>query len=87
MRIGCISLATESKIPLTPATADTVADARRLKLSDMISLSRPHGGFALLFACQMAMGDKKLSDEAIHIAAGILFAGYGGVVTTSDVFD
>ena len=28
------------------------------------------------------MGDEGLSDEAIHIAAGMLFAGYGGVVGT-----
>jgi len=59
-----------------------LADERRLKLSDMISLSRPRGGLAFLSACQTAMGDKNLSDEAIHIAAGMLFAGYGGVVAT-----
>ncbi|KAF8548858.1 hypothetical protein OG21DRAFT_1489016 [Imleria badia] len=28
------------------------------------------------------MGDERLSDEAIHIAAGMLFAGYGGVIGT-----
>ena len=28
------------------------------------------------------MGDEGLSDEAIHVAAGMLFAGYGGVVGT-----
>ena len=57
-----------------------LADGRRLKLSDIITLSRPHGGLAFLSACQTATGDGKLSDEAIHIAAGMLFAGYGGVV-------
>ncbi|KAI9570959.1 hypothetical protein HD554DRAFT_2002131, partial [Boletus coccyginus] len=35
---------------------------------------------AFLSACQMVMGGKHLSDEAIHIAAGMLFAGYGGVI-------
>ena len=59
-----------------------LADRRRLKLSDIIALSRPHGGLAFLSACQTAMGDEGLSDEAIHIAAGMLFAGYGGVVGT-----
>jgi len=59
-----------------------LADERRLKLSDMISLSRPRGGLAFLSACQTAMGDKRLSDEAVHIAAGTLFAGYGGVIAT-----
>ena len=59
-----------------------LADQRRLKLSDIISVSRPRGGLAFLSACQTATGHKDLSDEAIHIAAGMLFAGYGGVVGT-----
>lgn len=59
-----------------------LADGRRLRVSDMIALSRPHGGLSFLSACQTAVGDEDLSDEAIHIAAGMLFAGYGGVVAT-----
>ncbi|KAF8436591.1 CHAT domain-containing protein [Boletus edulis BED1] len=59
-----------------------LADKRRLTLRDMLSLSRPHGGLAFLSACQTATGDEDLTDEAVHIAAGMLFAGYGGVVGT-----
>ncbi|KAF8436546.1 CHAT domain-containing protein [Boletus edulis BED1] len=59
-----------------------LADKRRLKVRDMLSLSRPHGGLAFLSACQTATGDEDLTDEAVHIAAGMLFAGYGGVVGT-----
>ena len=59
-----------------------LADRRRLRLLDIIALSRPRGGLAFLSACQTATGDKDLSDEAIHIAAGMLFAGYAGVVGT-----
>ena len=59
-----------------------LADRRRLKLRDIIALSRPHSGLAFLSACQTATGDERLSDEAIHIAAGMLFAGYRGVVGT-----
>jgi CHAT domain-containing protein len=59
-----------------------LADRRRLKVSDIVALSRPRGGLAFLSACQTAMGDENLTDEAIHIAAGMLFAGYGGVVGT-----
>ena len=59
-----------------------LADGRRLRLRDIIALSRPHGGLAFLSACETATGDERLSDEAIHIAAGMLFAGYGGVVGT-----
>ncbi|KAF8445026.1 CHAT domain-containing protein [Boletus edulis BED1] len=59
-----------------------LANQRRLKVSDMIGLSRSRGGLAFLSACQTAMGDEGLTDEAIHIAAGMLFAGYGGVIGT-----
>jgi len=59
-----------------------LADRRRLKLGDIIAVSRPHGGLAFLSACQTAMGDERLSDEAIHIVAGMLFAGYGAVIGT-----
>ncbi|KAI9567762.1 CHAT domain-containing protein [Boletus coccyginus] len=59
-----------------------LANQRRLKLRDIIAVSRPHGGLAFLSACQTAMGDERLSDEAIHISAGMLFAGYGGVIGT-----
>ncbi|KAI9574265.1 CHAT domain-containing protein [Boletus coccyginus] len=59
-----------------------LADRRRLKLGDIIAVSRPHSGLAFLSACQTAMGDECLSDEAIHIVAGMLFAGYGAVIGT-----
>ncbi|KAG9309634.1 hypothetical protein JVU11DRAFT_10298 [Chiua virens] len=59
-----------------------LADRTRLKLSDVVQLARPRGGLAFLSACQTAMGDEKLSDEAIHLAAGMLLAGYSGVIAT-----
>ena len=33
-------------------------------------------------ACQTSKGDEKLSEEAVHLAAGMLAAGYVGVVAT-----
>jgi CHAT domain-containing protein len=73
--------ATESKENPTDSGL-CLANQRRLKLSDIISLLRPRGRLAFLFARQTATGDKDLSDEAIHIVAGMLFAGYGGVIGT-----
>jgi len=50
-------------------------------MSDTIALSRSTlGGLAFLSACQTAIGDEELIDEALYIAAGTLFAGYGGVI-------
>lgn len=59
-----------------------LADECRLKASDIITLSRSRGGLTFLSACETATGDKHLSGGVIHIAAGILFVGYGGVVGT-----
>ncbi|KAJ7290268.1 CHAT domain-containing protein [Mycena rebaudengoi] len=37
---------------------------------------------AFLSACETAKGDEKTPDEAMHLAASLLFAGFGGVVAT-----
>lgn len=38
--------------------------------------------FAFLSACQMATGDEQLTEESVHVAAGMLLAGYGSIVAT-----
>jgi CHAT domain-containing protein len=53
-----------------------------LTLSKLISQPFPHADFAFLSACQTAKGDKKLSEEAVHLAAGMLAAGYRSVIAT-----
>jgi CHAT domain-containing protein len=65
-----------------PTDSGLMLSDGRLKLSDIIKVSRVQGGLAFLSACQTAMGDKALSEEAIHLAAGMLLAGYGGVIAT-----
>ncbi|CAE7174298.1 unnamed protein product [Rhizoctonia solani] len=39
-------------------------------------------GLAFLSACQTATGDEKLADEAVHLASGMLMAGYTSVIGT-----
>ncbi|KAJ7879170.1 tetratricopeptide repeat-containing protein [Mycena leptocephala] len=39
-------------------------------------------GLAFLSACETAMGDKNVPDEAMHLAATLLFAGFRSVVAT-----
>lgn len=39
-------------------------------------------GLAFLSACQTATGDKELPDEAAHLAAGMLVAGYPSVIAS-----
>jgi CHAT domain-containing protein len=55
-----------------------------LKLSDIIKLNLKNVQLAFLSACETAAGDKKLDDEAVHLAAGMLLAGYRGVIATTE---
>jgi CHAT domain-containing protein len=53
-----------------------------LELSTIITKSFAFADFAFLSACQTATGDEKLSEEAVHLAAGLMLAGYRGVIAT-----
>lgn len=54
----------------------------QLKLMSLIKQQLPAADFAFLSACQTSVGDAKLSNEAVHLAAGMLSAGFQGVVGT-----
>ena len=53
-----------------------------LELSEIIKKQLVGADLAYLSACQTSTGDEKLSEEAVHLAAGMLAAGYRGVVAT-----
>ncbi|KAF8139335.1 CHAT domain-containing protein [Mycena galopus ATCC 62051] len=59
-----------------------LAGSSRLTLERIIKLSFPHAEFAFLSACQTATGNVELQDESVHLAAGMLLAGYRGVIAT-----
>ncbi|KAJ7476438.1 CHAT domain-containing protein [Mycena latifolia] len=59
-----------------------LAGSSRLTLSNIIKLSLPNADLAFLSACQTATGSKGLQDESVHLAAGMLLAGYRGVIGT-----
>jgi len=54
----------------------------RLELMEIMKLRVTHSELAFLSACQTSTGDEKLSEEAVHLAAGMLAVGYRGVVAT-----
>ncbi|KAL5634393.1 hypothetical protein ACGC1H_002452 [Rhizoctonia solani] len=64
---------TKSGFFLHGGTLDIAAISKR---------SLKNKGLAFLSACQTATGDEKLPDEAIHLASGMLMAGYSSVVAT-----
>ncbi len=59
-----------------------LAGEERLTLSKLVELNCANGDLAFLSACQSAKGDSKLSDESVHLGAGMLVAGYKGVIAT-----
>jgi CHAT domain-containing protein len=59
-----------------------LAGHSRLTLRNIMQLNLHHRDMAFLSACQTAMGDEKVPDEAVHLAAGMLAAGYRGVIAT-----
>jgi CHAT domain-containing protein len=54
----------------------------KLTVEDIMRLSLPHAVLAFLSACQTAKGDKSAPDQAIHIAASMLFCGFKSVIGT-----
>jgi len=54
----------------------------QLELSEIIKDQVIGADLAFLSACQTSTGDEKLAEEAVHLAGGMLAAGYRGVVAT-----
>ncbi|KAJ7110931.1 CHAT domain-containing protein [Mycena epipterygia] len=76
--------------PANPLNSGLVLSDGRLKVSEII---RSRGGaedtdlgkrmsLAFLSACETAKGDDNVPDEAMHLAATLLFAGFRGLVAT-----
>jgi CHAT domain-containing protein len=54
----------------------------RLSISELMQLDIKHGFFAFLSACETARGSKDQPDQAMHLAAAMLFVGFKSVVAT-----
>jgi CHAT domain-containing protein len=68
--------------PIEPTKSALLIHDGHLTLEEIIKLDLPNAEFAFLSACQTTTGDEKLSEEAVHIAGGMLLAGYRSVVAT-----
>ncbi|KAF8157619.1 CHAT domain-containing protein [Mycena galopus ATCC 62051] len=73
-----------SSVPSASSTENALllAGGSRFTLSDIFELSLPNADLAFLSACETAAGSKELPDESVHLAAGMLIAGYRGVIGT-----
>ncbi|CUA67350.1 hypothetical protein RSOLAG22IIIB_07379 [Rhizoctonia solani] len=61
---------------------DTEGTQDSLDLASINRRSFNRKGLAFLSACQTATGDETLPDEAVHLASGMLMAGYSSVIAT-----
>jgi len=68
--------------PSSPTESAFCLHNGNLTLSKIMTKSFHNADFAFLSACQTATGDKNLPDEAVHLAAGMLAAGYRSVIAT-----
>jgi CHAT domain-containing protein len=53
-----------------------------LELSEILDMDLPEAKFVYLSACETAMGDAKLANEAMHLAGGFIAAGFQGAIGT-----
>jgi CHAT domain-containing protein len=68
--------------PDEPTKSALILQDGHLTIEEIIKLNLPKAEFVFLSACQTTTGDEKLSEESVHIAGGMLLAGYRGVVAT-----
>jgi CHAT domain-containing protein len=54
----------------------------KLSIKRLMPIPLPHAFLAFLSACETAKGDQEYSDQVIHLAATMLFAGFKSVVGT-----
>jgi CHAT domain-containing protein len=67
----------------TSESAFMLANSETLSLADISERASANGELAFLSACQTAAGDFDLSEEGVHLAAGMLVAGYRSVIATT----
>jgi CHAT domain-containing protein len=80
---SCIHFACHAtQNPTKPLQSGFYLHDGQLKLSEIIKQQLIGADLAFLSACQTSTGDKQLSEEAVHLAGGMLAAGYKGVVAT-----
>ena len=66
----------------TPLKSSILLHDGPLELSEIMKKNLRSADFAFLSACQTSKGDTNLPDEVVHLASGMLTAGYQSVVGT-----
>ncbi|KAG9090580.1 hypothetical protein FS749_000443 [Ceratobasidium sp. UAMH 11750] len=81
-RHSWVHLACHASQDTNPSESAFHLHGGRLSLSQISRTALEHAQLAFLSACQTATGDEKLPEEAVHLAAGMIIAGYSTVIAT-----
>lgn len=82
-RFSCIHLACHaSQHTSIPLKSSIHLHDGPLELSEIMKKNLRNANFAFLSACQTSKGDAKIPEEVVHLASGMLAAGYRSVVGT-----
>jgi CHAT domain-containing protein len=68
--------------PSDPLKSGLVLYDGKLELAKILNINLPKAKFVYLSACETAMGDSKLANEAMHLAGGFIAAGFQGAIGT-----
>jgi CHAT domain-containing protein len=69
--------------PIQPTNSAFMLHDGPFTLAALMAKTAENAELAFLSACQTATGDEKLPEEAIHLASGMLAAGYRSVIGTT----
>lgn len=68
--------------PSNPLDSGFVMRDKMLTVPELMELKLPNAFFACLSACETAKAAKDQPDQAVHLAATMLFAGFKSVIGT-----
>ena len=68
--------------PWKPLDSGLKLDDGLLQISRIMKEKMPNGSLAFLCACETAMGDQNVPDEAMSIGASLIFCGFRRVIAT-----
>jgi CHAT domain-containing protein len=77
LHLACHGLQAENPLESALMLSDGM-----LSIQDLMTMSLPDAVLAFLSACQTARGSERLPDQAVHLAASMLFCGFRSVVGT-----
>jgi CHAT domain-containing protein len=81
-RMHVLHLACHGEQKSDPLASGFILRDKDLTIQDLMKLELKHGSLAFLNACQTAKGIQDQPDQAVHLAASMLFCGFKSVIAT-----